>query len=651
MRSQSSATTRTCSAHLNLHCRRSVCLLLVLGLVAAAVPPVVHVDAASTWARTFRGSGNGDAYGKGIVRMPDGDLVVAGTLAGGLLVTRLSPEGDVRWSNTYGTGASSADETVGVIACSPSGLLVFRGATLVRLNDSGTVRWSKNYSVYNLSDPSKSTTFTGAAQLSDGGFAVSGIARYRRVFLCRLTRDGEVVWANQYPLEDYNDPRIFALPGGGLLLGGTTPNPTAYQTGPYKMKLLWLNNSGRVTRQLLYGDATATASSYAQMYTMTMTPTGPVLCQMRYSYNGCGGTVVIKLDNAGDPQWATWAGSTGNGAVDLWGVDAAADGSLLLVGATTEFSEHDVKGYDGLVEKLTPGGDVAWVSTVDRGVYLMAGKPGAVVAMNDGGLAWAVTYRRERADDSDVFVIRMGPDGTAGKLGSYLTLVDVGNPRVVRIEHPTITSKPAEGTTQPLACKATDAEVAPSDAGLGGTDVEGTALAMLTLKPLYPADAATTSTIMRGGTLYRYYTALDVDGNTVAGAQLTYHGPFSDTTWTAVSDEYGEIVFSLAVPGTAELGHIEHTITIDRVRVRGLRSELSSKPDFATDVQALSWSTNWMMGYGIGGKAGIELAGAAEQGGGMVVTRTQADPAKEGAGSLMVTDSMSSEVAVGVSAE
>ncbi|MCX6062978.1 MAG: hypothetical protein NTV26_02115, partial [Caldiserica bacterium] len=163
--------------------------------------------------------------------------------------------------------------------------------------------------------------------------------------------------------------------------------------------------------------------------------------------------------------------------------------------------------------------------------------------------------------------------------------------------------------------------------------------------------AATTSTIMRGGTLYRYYTALDVDGNTVAGAQLTYHGPFSDTTWTAVSDEYGEIVFSLAVPGTAELHRIGHTVTIDRVRVRGLRSVLSSKPDFATDVQALSWSTNWMMGYGIGGKAGIEVAGAAQQGGGMVVTRTQADPAKEGAGSLMVTDSMSSEVAVGVSAE
>lgn len=657
MRSLRTATPRTWSAHWNLTWRRIVCLLLILVLFIAGMPPVVQLDAASTWARTYHGNNKGDAHGEGITRMPDHDFIITGTLADELLVTRLSPEGDVRWSNTYGTRATSTNETVGAITCSPSGLLVFRGANLVRLNDSGTVRWAQSYSVHEPSDSGTSTRFADVVQLSDGGFAVSGFASYRRVFLCRLTGNGDVVWVKAYPLQDYNRPRVFALSDGGLLLGGTTPNAEVAST-TYTAKLMWLNDSGKVTRQLLYGDETDKASSYAQMLNMTMTPTGPVLCQWRYSYKGCLGTNVIKLDTAGAVQWTTWVGSTrsnnggGSPGVSFWGVDAAADGSLLLVGNTSEFSEHDAQGYDGLAEKLTPSGDVAWVSTVDRGAFEASSYPGAVVAMDDGGLAWAATDRRERASDSDVFVIRMGADGSAGKLGSYLTRVDIDNTGLVRIEHPTITSKAAAGTSQPLACNASHSEVTPSDAGLAGTDLEGTALATLTLQPLYPSDPATASTIMQGGTMYRYYTVLDANGAKVTGAELRYQDPFSTATVTATSDEHGEIVFSFVVPRTAKTQHWGSTLTIDRVRVNGRRSVLSGVPDFATDVLPLSWSTNWMMGNGIAGKLGLGIGGgvfgAAQQAGGMVVTRTAADPARDGNGSMSVTDSMSSEAAIGV---
>ena len=630
---------------------RAVCILLAATLLLASLPPFVPSAAAATWARTYPGTGN--AYGKSIVRMTDDDLVVAGTLAGGLLVTRLSTEGDVRWSNTYGTGAVNADENLGAIACSPSGLLVFRGANLLRLNDSGTVRWAHTYSVYKPSDPYKSTRFTNAVQLPDGGFAVSGIV-YPRVFLCRLTRDGEVVWVTEYPLAGNYDHRLVALPGGGLLLGGTTPNPTDQSTGTYKVKLLWLNDSGRVIRQLVYGDATGDPRKYAQMYTMTMTPTGPVLCQMRYSYKGNAGTNVTKLDTAGGVQWATWVGGGDlamSGDVALWGIDAAADGSLLLAGDTSQVGEYGVQGFDGLAMKLSPSGDVTWLSTVDRGVFLVGGHPGAVVAMNDGGMAWAATSRRERALDSSVFVIRMGADGTAGKLNSYLTQVDISNARFVWIEHPTMSSKPATGTPQPLACDASDLEATPSDAGLTGTEVEGMTLAKLTLVPLYPADPSAPSSIMQGGTMYRYYTVLDAEGETVKGLELSYRGPFSTTTLTATSDEHGEIVFSLVVPRNEKPKHWDNTLTIDRVRVNGLRGVLASRPDFATDVLPLSWSTNWMMGAGIAGKAGLGIGaglfGAAGQAGGMVLSRTEADPAWDGKGSMLITDSMTTEAAIG----
>jgi hypothetical protein len=612
--------------------------------------------------------------------MADGDIVVTGTLDENLLVTRMSPEGDVRWSSTYGPDGQGSSSIViaGAIACAPSGMLVFRGQDLFRLNDSGTVRWAHRYQIHTESSGwVRVTMFSGAAELPDSGYAVCGTFG-GGLFLCRLSRDGTIVWTNTYPLHGYfnANARVFGLPGGGLLLGATSLTPV---DGRQTVGLLWLSAEGKVQRSLAYAVTAKPTSRFVdgQMINMILTSTGPVLCQCLYS-DGCYGTNVIKLDMAGTVQWTTWVGGLRRGAADarLWGIDVNPDGSLVLGGATSEFSEYQAWGYDGLTMKLTAGGDVAWMSTVDRGTFFTLGKdspggtsplwgemlgmafryaedrPLAVVATGDGGLAWAATSVRT---NTDLFVTRMGHDGTAGKLGVYLTQVDIGNARLVRIEHPTVTSAAYIRTSEAITCESEDIQVSPTDAGLTGTDVEGTALATLTLQPLYPADPGTASTIMQGGTMYRYYTVLDANGATVAGAELRYHGPFSSTTLTATSDEHGEIVFSFFVPRTAKTQHWGSTLTIDRVRVGGLRSVLSSRPDFATDVQPLSWSTNWMMGNGLAGKAGLGVGagvfGAAQQAGGMVVTRTQADPAKGDAGSLTVADSMSNEAAIGVSGE
>jgi len=623
-------------------------MLLVLVLTATAAPPLVHTEGASTWARTYHGDGG--AFGQGVLRIPGGDIVFTGTLEGSLLVTCLSPEGDVRWSNTYGAGATNAEHMARAIACTPSGMLVFREGQLIRLNDSGTVRWGHSYSVYQESDAWRVTAFADVVQLADGGFVACGMSYYDQVFVCRLKTDGTVIWAKTYPLERFIGARVFVLAGGGFLLSATSLDQT---NGTHTVGLMWLNEDGKVQRSLAYQDTTTPKSSYGQMTNMAMTSTGPVLCQWRYS-QGCFGTNVIKLDMSGSVEWTTWVGGLrrGSAEVDLWGVDVGLDGNLVFVGATTEFSEHNDYGYDGLAMKLTAGGEVSWLSTVDREIFTVAGHPGAVAAMDDGGLVWVATSHREKTTVWDTFAIRMGPDGTAGKLGVYLTQVDIGNSKLVRIEHPAVTSAASTRTSEPITCTSEDIRVEPVDAGLTGTDVEGAALATLTLRSLYPADSTTPSSIMQGGTMYRYYTVLDANGARVTGAELRYHGPFSSTTLTATSDEHGEIVFSFTVPRTLKAQHFDKTLTIDRVRVGGLRSVLSSRPDFATDVLPLSWSTNWMMGSGIAGKVGLGIGGGAfgagQQAGGMVVSRTQADPVKGGAGSLAVTDSMSAEAAIGV---
>ena len=144
-------------------------------------------------------------------------------------------------------------------------------------------------------------------------------------------------------------------------------------------------------------------------------------------------------------------------------------------------------------------------------------------------------------------------------------------------------------------------------------------------------------------------------GDPVEGAEFRYYGPFRNTALNATSDESGEIAFGLLVPRSTDPQHLDSTLSIDRVRVNGRRSTLRSAPDFATDVLPLSWSTNWMMGNGIAGKAGLGLGagvfGAAQQMAGMVLTRTEADPANDGNGSMTVADSLSTEAAIGVQGE
>ena len=448
--------------------------------------------------------------------MPGGDIVVTGTLDENLLVTRMSPEGDVRWSSTYGPD--------GPLFLLDRGLRRDRLCSRrhARLPGTGPVQAQRlrdramgtRYRVQTESSGwVRVTMFSGAAELPDSGYAVCGTFG-GGLFVCRLSRDGTVVWTKTYALYGaFNaNVRVFAMPGGGLLLGATSLAPV---DGRRTVGLLWLSSEGKVQRSLAYLDTTKPTSSfeYGQMINMTLTATGPVLCQSRY-WDGCYGTNVIKLDTSGAVQWTTWVGGLRRGAADarLWGIDANPDGSLVLGGATSEFSEYQGWGYDALTMKLTAAGDVAWMSTVDRAAFFTMGqdrpgaasplwgemlkmqfrsadnRPLAVAALDDGSLAWAATSVRT---DTDMFVIRMGPDGTAGKLGVYLTQVDIGNSKLVRIEHPVVTASPSTRTSQEIPCEATDIDISPTDAGLTGTEVEGTALATLTLQPLYPADPAT----------------------------------------------------------------------------------------------------------------------------------------------------------------
>ncbi|MCX8033340.1 MAG: PKD domain-containing protein [Thermoleophilia bacterium] len=174
----------------------------------------------------------------------------------------------------------------------------------------------------------------------------------------------------------------------------------------------------------------------------------------------------------------------------------------------------------------------------------------------------------------------------------------------------------------------------------------------VTLAPLYPANPATPSTIMAGGTLYRYYRAKDAEGNPMKEVTIRYRDLFSPRNLSAKSDEYGEVVFQFSVPKNASLGRIENALRIEAAFVDNHQIHYVEPPNFAIQILPLSWSTNWQMGFGAAGKIGLgAFIGAftsGEQQAGMVVTRTKADPANEGQGSMGIANSLSGEAAVGL---
>lgn len=177
-------------------------------------------------------------------------------------------------------------------------------------------------------------------------------------------------------------------------------------------------------------------------------------------------------------------------------------------------------------------------------------------------------------------------------------------------------------------------------------------IATVFLTPLYPANPGTPSTIMAGGTLYRYYRAKDAEGNPMREVTIRYRDLFSPRNLLAKSDEYGEVVFQFTVPKNTSPGQIENALKIEAAFLDNRQIYYVEPPNFTIQVLPLSWSTNWQMGFGLAAKMGlgafVGAFAAGEQQAGMVVTRTKADPANAGQGSMGIANSLSGEAAIGL---
>lgn len=193
--------------------------------------------------------GNKDDLGEAVVSTPDSGYVVAGYTksfgSGGLdgLVTKVDRKGNVVW--TKAVGGANDDRFFGMARTSDNGFIMVGqtksfgnpagDAWLVRMDAAGNVLWSRKYGNGNaVGDLAVYVT-----QLSDGGFAFSGVHQYAggvsESFIVRTDNLGNPVWSKLYGHSGSDEAWSLTEDGNALMVVGFLRNPSVYHG--YVMKI------------------------------------------------------------------------------------------------------------------------------------------------------------------------------------------------------------------------------------------------------------------------------------------------------------------------------------------------------------------------------------------------------------------------------
>ncbi|MBI5267861.1 MAG: T9SS type A sorting domain-containing protein [candidate division Zixibacteria bacterium] len=346
----------------------------------------------ANWSRHFGGAYNEGGFACAATA-DRGYFVVGSTYSFGhgdhdIYVIRLDSLGDTVWTRAFGGVAADFGRDVQVM---PDGGCIVVGSTasagvgkedlyLIRISAGGDLSWSRTYGGVN-SDEGWSIRWTSDSNFIICGTTSSSGAGYGDLWLLKLTRQGDSIWAKTF---------------GGA--GG---------------------ESGMAARETIGGFvAVGSTGSFGEGYSSIY---------------------AVKVDWNGDSVWAKTFG--GSKADYGYSVETALDGDYMIVGATSSYG----LGYnDAYLLKVTPFGDVVWEKTFggakdDRGFsvinspggdFILAGttesfgKGGSdayVVRVSPiGGLIWSTTYGGTLADYSrSITVDRKGNFVMAGYSYSF----------------------------------------------------------------------------------------------------------------------------------------------------------------------------------------------------------------------------------------
>ena len=328
-----------------------------LPLLLALAPLLAAPAVAQSWISTA--GGPGFDIGSDLVRLPDGDLVVAGS------------RGDVGTDDLY--------------------VLRLDGAT-------GAVVWERTLSVSALSERATSVAAVPGGVVVFASAALTGLPNGIRPWLVQLDASGAVVWSTEGTLSREIAVNSAIVPGfvaadGGLVFGGGR-NTFSQPQRP------WIARSG-------LGEPSATVTPVPEVgfgflgtYIADLVPTAGGGAAFA-GYTGPGGSGFLqRLSPTGEPLGVT---SFDRAALSVvWGAAPLADGGVAVAG-TDPFGRAAVARVDA-------AGAVLWARSYEDPFDAQARD---VAELPDGRLLVLVT----RADavssyDTESAVLLVGADGT-----------------------------------------------------------------------------------------------------------------------------------------------------------------------------------------------------------------------------------------------
>lgn len=345
---------------------------------------LLHCTPAGSIQEQWRFGGSDADFGRDMVEMSDGGLVIVGysystdghvgNEQGGvaLWVLRLDAEGNVLWSRTF--GGSGFDSGNAVCATPDGGLLVVAETSstdgdilnalggsdvwVFRLNASGELLWQQNFGGP-LNDYGLAVLAT-----NDGGYVVGGssssVAGHvsgnegsYEAWLFKLDAVGELQWHRTYG--GSGDDRVSGIcpseSGGFVCTGFTRSNDgdvSGFHGGFNDCWVFEVDAEGELLNQRCLGGSNGDVG-----HSIVQVPSGGyAVAASTNSTNGDVGQVngsydywLVRLNSDLELVWETTFGGAGHDSPS--GLALLADGSYAMFGFTRSNNTGDVSGYQG----------------------------------------------------------------------------------------------------------------------------------------------------------------------------------------------------------------------------------------------------------------------------------------------------------------
>ncbi len=327
------------------------------------------------------GGGGGGGWG--------GGYVVTGTQKystdWSILLIRLDAQGNDRWSrmiehvNDYDEYGLAVTRTVdgGYALAGRYSNYPYYSAIVVKVDSVGNIEWARRFASYRCND---------IIQTGDGGYLVA----CDDIGLLKLDSLGNFQWAKGLPMLDLY--RVVPTADGGCAIAGRF-----YAAVDNELYVARLDSAGNV----LWADTLPGTMAFDPPGVgLVATDDGGFAVTARYLHPQRGNEFyVVKLDSAGNVQWARLIGGTaGDYPTDI---AQAPDGGYVLTGYTYSFGAG---GADVYVVKLDRSGNLLWTRTIGT---IDAEYAYSVLISRDGGVVVAGYY-----------------DPNSGNAGGYIVKLD-----------------------------------------------------------------------------------------------------------------------------------------------------------------------------------------------------------------------------------